>query len=327
MAIQLKKRLSIYNHINKWMNKEVAHPPVVLSIAGSDSGGGAGIQADLKTFQNLGVFGTTAITAITCQNTRGVSAVQGVEHEILQGQIESIMNDFDVKAIKTGMLYSKEIIEVVSQMIDKYSLAYKVKHARELPIIMDPVMISSTGHSLFKKEAEETLKSILKKVTLITPNIPEAEVLTNIKIYESSDMEYVAKKIYESYGVKVLLKGGHLHEGNAPSPLHVVSKRNKIRDVFFDGKAQWFIFDKIHTTCTHGTGCTLSAAICAYMALGFKLQDAILKARVYLQRALLRPIDIANRSCLRADTIEEGTLSKNLQENVGPVNHNFIFKK
>ena len=246
--------------------------PVLLSIAGSDSGGGAGIQADLKTFQSFGCFGTTAITAVTCQNTKGVSAVQGLETEILSGQMKSIWEDFPVCAAKTGMLFSAPMIAAVRKFLRE--------EAPQLKLVVDPVMVASSGDRLLEKEAEEELLAFLPQASLITPNLPEAEIILGHSIVSIEDMKKAAKELYEKCGALVLLKGGH-RKGNEQAQIAV--------DVYYDGKKNFqdlLSYPRIKSKNTHGTGCTLSAAITAGLGLGQNTHQAVLSARAYLQKAI-----------------------------------------
>ncbi len=246
--------------------------PVVLSIAGSDSGGCAGIQADLKTFSALGAFGTSAITAITCQNTRGVSAVQGVDPAIVGGQIQSVLEDFPVQAAKTGMLFSLEIIRVVRQI--------REEQAPDLPLIVDPVMVASSGEPLLQKEAQDELIAFLSCATYITPNIPEAEIILGHPIETISDMEAATQELHEYSGAIVLLKGGHRRTEHPSEP-------NACLDIYCDGSRQEMLsYPRLDTKSTHGTGCTLSAAIVAYLSKQATYYEATMAARAYLQEAI-----------------------------------------
>ncbi len=241
---------------------------VVLTIAGSDSGGGAGIQADLKTFQALGCFGTSAITAVTCQNTMGVTGVQGIDPEIVRGQIKAVGDDFPVRAAKTGMLFSAAIIESVAAALDQ--LAYS------FPIVVDPVMVASTGARLLREDAEKALSQFLNRALLITPNIPEGEVLLARRISSLSDMEESAAELHSRTGAAVLMKGGHRAEHGA-----------SVRDVFFDGNRLEILEAPYQNPRnTHGTGCTLSAGIAAGLAKGLDLFDAVREAKAFLMGAI-----------------------------------------
>ncbi|MCE9599021.1 MAG: bifunctional hydroxymethylpyrimidine kinase/phosphomethylpyrimidine kinase [Spirochaetia bacterium] len=241
--------------------------PVTLSIAGSDSGGGAGIQADLKTFQALGCFGTTAITAITCQNTLGVTAIHGVPPEIVRGQIKAVLDDFPVRAIKTGMLFSAEIIEVLEACIPLRDY---------IALVVDPVMVASSGARLLAPEAESALKRFLKRATIITPNVPEAEVLLGRQVFTLTDMEQAAIDLHAQTSAAVIVKGGHRAEHD-----------KIVRDVFFDGNhveiLEAPLMDARHT---HGTGCTLSAGIASGLSHGMDLLDAVKLAKEFLIGAI-----------------------------------------
>ncbi|MEQ9363480.1 MAG: bifunctional hydroxymethylpyrimidine kinase/phosphomethylpyrimidine kinase [Leptospirales bacterium] len=251
--------------------------PVVLSIAGSDSGGGAGIQADIKTFQSFGSFGTTAITAITCQNTTGVSAVQGIDPKIVSGQIQDVLADFPVTAAKTGMLFSTAIIEAVS--------ATWRDHAREIPLVIDPVMVATSGDRLLEASAEAALMELLKQAALITPNLPEAAVILKRPLESLAQMRDAAREIHDQTGAAVLLKGGHR--------LQAAERPGEALDVFYDGDDLLEISrPALVARNTHGTGCTLSAAIAAGLARGASLIAAIEAARDYLHGALQNAPDL-----------------------------------
>ena len=247
--------------------------PVKLTIAGSDSGGGAGIQADLKTFQAFGCFGTTAITAVTCQNTTGVSAVQGIEPGIVAGQLRDVLADFPVAAAKTGMLFSKEIIETVAQV-------WREIDSQRIPLVVDPVMVSTSGHRLLESAAEAALLDFLKYADLITPNLPEAEVLLGRPVLDLGAMHTAARELFEMTGARVLLKGGHRRRD--------VDRPGEAIDVFFDGEnVQEFTRPVLNARNTHGTGCTLSAAIAAGLAHHRPIHVAVDDARDYLHGAML----------------------------------------
>jgi len=240
--------------------------PVVLSIAGSDSSGGAGIQADLKTFQALGCFGTTAITAITCQNTRGVRDVQGITPAIVRGQIEAVLEDLPVRAIKTGMLFSVQIIDAIAGSLQSIAV----------PLVIDPVMVASSGHRLLAEDAENALRDFLSHATIVTPNVPEAEVLLKREVHTLAQMEEACEDLHRSTGAAILLKGGHRAQHD-----------NTVHDVFFDGTLLEILsaplMDSRHT---HGTGCTLSAGIAAGLAKGFSLIESVRHAKEFLIGAI-----------------------------------------
>lgn len=242
--------------------------PVVLTIAGSDSGGGAGIQADLKTFQAFRCFGTTVITAITAQNTQGVTGVQGIDPEIVAAQLEAVLADLPVKAAKAGMLFSAPIIEAVQDVWKR--------QAEDIPLVVDPVMVASTGARLLKPEAEAALTEFLRLARLITPNLPEAEVLFGRPISGESGMKEAALELYDRFGSAVLIKGGHR-----------LGLDGRVLDVLYDGtKFLTFTSERLPEKNTHGTGCTLSAAITSNLALGLGLQEAVAGARDYLIGAI-----------------------------------------
>lgn len=252
------------------MNRRPA-PAVTLTIAGSDSGGGAGIQADLKTFQAFGCFGTSAITAITCQNTRGVSAVQGIDPAIVRGQIVDVLDDFPVRAAKTGMLFSAEIIAAVAD-------AWRAK-GRDIPLVVDPVMVAASGARLLESAAERALIEFLSLATLITPNLPEASVILGRELATLADMERGARELHEKTGAAVLLKGGHRASESAASGEAV--------DLLFDQNGlQSYSRPVLSSKNTHGTGCTLSAAIAAGLANGANLSAAISAAKDYVHGAI-----------------------------------------
>ena len=240
--------------------------PQVLTIAGSDTSSGAGIQADLKTFQIHKVYGTTVITSITAQNSRKVWQSFDLPVSLIQAQFQAIVEDFKIKAAKTGMLSSPEIVSSISDLI----LKYKIKN-----LIVDPVMVSKTGYELLNKKGIETLKSSLFPLTLLaTPNFQEAEILSGIKIDSLGKMKEAAKKIRELGCKAVLIK-----TGDAPF--------NKGTDLFWDGKKfQIFKGKPVPGKNPHGTGCVFSAAITARVALGENLTDAIFHAKQFIQKAI-----------------------------------------
>lgn len=238
-----------------------------LTIAGSDSGGGAGIQADLKTFQELGVFGMSALTAVTAQNTLGVQAVYPMTAEAVSSQIDSIGTDMGTDALKTGMLFNAEIIQAVSEKVVKYNWK---------KVVVDPVMIAKGGASLLQNEAIFALKKYLLPIsTIITPNIPEAEVLTEMRIETLEDKKLAAKRLIE-LGVKnVVIKGGH------------DENKDEAIDVLFDGYEFFYLTSKrVQTKNTHGTGCTFSAALTAELAKGTSLFEAVSTAKQFIQAAI-----------------------------------------
>lgn len=250
-------------------NHKPPPPKRVLSIAGSDSGGGAGIQADLKTFQSLGCYGMSAITAITSQNTLGVKKVLPVPCDLVLSQIDAVVSDIGVDAVKIGMLFSSEIIESVAQ---------RLRALKQIPIVVDPVAVAKGGSQLLLPSAVDSLKAqIFPLATVLTPNLPEAEMLTGIPIASSSDAERAGRLLLQHCNA-VLIKGGH------------ASQTDAVSDYFIDklGNEFWLTYPRISTKNTHGTGCTYSSAIAAYLARGFTLESSIRCARNYLQGAILK---------------------------------------
>ncbi|WP_066308698.1 bifunctional hydroxymethylpyrimidine kinase/phosphomethylpyrimidine kinase [Bacillus sp. FJAT-29814] len=238
-----------------------------LTIAGSDSGGGAGIQADLKTFQELEVYGMSALTAVTAQNTLGVHGVYPMTAEAVDNQMKAIGEDIGTDAVKTGMLFNAEIIEIVAENLKKFQWPN---------VVVDPVMIAKGGASLLQQEAIITMKKyLLPLAKIVTPNIPEAEVLTEMTILTAEDKREAAKRLYE-FGVKnIVIKGGH--EENQSDSI----------DLLFDGNEFYSITSKrIHTKNTHGTGCTFSAAVTAELANGSSVNEAIKLAKEFIQAAI-----------------------------------------
>lgn len=246
-----------------------------LTIAGSDSCGGAGIQADIKTMTSLGVYGMTAITALTAQNTTGVKSIKEVDCDFLKDQLDCVFDDIFPDAVKTGMLPSAKCIEVVAACL---------KERKAKNIVIDPVMVSTSGSSLIEDNAVDVLKNALLPIgTLLTPNIPEAEVLSGCSIRNEKDMEEVAKYIYEHFGVAVLLKGGH-----------GVKDANDY--LYSDGLERWYYAKKIDNPNTHGTGCTLSSAIASHLAKGLPLEQAIENAKEYLTNAINANLNLGKGS-------------------------------
>ena len=243
----------------------------VLTIAGSDSCGGAGIQADLKTFSAHGLFGMSVITAVTAQNTQGVFGVQDISAELIQKQIEAIFDDIAVDAVKIGMVSITDTIKVIAKTLERYL----VKN-----LVVDPVMVSKSGYHLLQPEAKEALiRYLLPMAKVVTPNIPEAEVITGMKINDLEDMKSAAVQIYHMNSEYVLVKGGHL-EGEAV-------------DVLYDGKDfKYYHSPRIHTQNTHGTGCTLSSAIASNLAKDMSVAEAIEGAKAYITVAIEQSFSI-----------------------------------
>jgi hydroxymethylpyrimidine/phosphomethylpyrimidine kinase len=236
-----------------------------LTIAGSDSGAGAGIQADLKTFAALGVYGTSVITAITAQNTIGVTQILELNADLVAAQIDAVINDIGTDAVKTGMLANSAIIEVVADTIREHQLKN---------LVVDPVMVAKSGDLLLREEAIETLRSrLIPLATIVTPNLPEAKQLTGVQGGGTKDIEEAARRIVGMGAKSVVIKGGH--------------RRGPATDLFYDGKQfRELKAHRIRTRHTHGTGCTFSAAIAANLARGEELEIAVAQAKKYITRAI-----------------------------------------
>lgn len=256
-----------------------------LTIAGSDSSGGAGIQADLKTMLANGVYGMSAITALTSQNTMGVTAISEVTPEFLGQQLDAVFTDISPDAVKIGMTANDRLIEIIAERLAFYGAKN---------IVVDPVMIATSGARLISENAVEMLKGkLLSIATLVTPNIPEAEVLSGMKITDKSDMEKAAEYISRTYGCAVLLKGGH--------------SINDANDLLYDNSEKtWFESIRIDNPNTHGTGCTLSSAIASNLAKGCGLNASVQLAKEYISGALSAMLDLGKGS--------------------GPMNHGFDLK-
>ncbi len=259
----------------------------VLTIAGSDSGGGAGIQADIKTISAMGCYAASAITAITVQNTLGVQAVHPVPLEILKGQIEAVLLDIGADAIKIGMLHSCNVINIIADTIEKYKISN---------VVLDPVMVSTSGHRLIEEKAIEVIKSKLIPLSrVITPNIPEAEILAGCLISGEQEFDKVARKLSDNGNVSVLLKAGHL-DGEY------------LVDYFYNaenGTMTKLPSKRVQTKNTHGTGCTLSSAFAAALAKGEELTTAAKSAKRYIEQAIY------------------AGAHQSIGNGFGPVNHNF----
>ena len=257
-----------------------------LSIAGSDCSGGAGIQADIKTMTMNGVYAMSAITAMTAQNTTGVRAIQESTPDFLKQQIDAVFEDIYPDAVKIGMVASSELIRVIAERL-RY---YDAKN-----VVVDPVMVASAGSSLIKQEAVQTLiQELLPISTLVTPNIPEAQVLSGMSIENKEDMIAAAKQIGDNYHCAVLLKGGH--------------SINDAYDLLYaNGELMWFEGKRINNPNTHGTGCTLSSAIASGLAKGFTLAESVQRAKDYISGALAAMLDLGKGS--------------------GPMNHAYILPK
>ena len=257
-----------------------------LTIAGSDSSGGAGIQADLKTMTLNGVFAMSAITALTAQNTMGVTDIVEVESDFLKAQLDAVFEDIYPDAVKIGMVSDKELIETIAEKL----IEYDAKN-----IVLDPVMVATSGSKLLKDDAIGALKErLIPLAELITPNIPEAEILSGLKIKDDKDMQKSAKVIADNFDVNVLLKGGH-----------AINDANDF--LLVDGNSIWIKGDRIDNKNTHGTGCTLSSAIAANLAKNKSIEEAVRLSKKYLEGALKDGLDLGKGS--------------------GPMNHAFDIKK
>lgn len=246
-----------------------------LSIAGSDCSGGAGIQADLKTMTMNGIYAMSAITALTAQNTTGVTGIMEATPDFLKQQIDMIFTDIRPDAVKIGMVSSSALIETIAESLRQYQAEN---------IVVDPVMVATSGSSLMESDAVVTLKKeLLPLAAVVTPNIPEAEVLSGMKIQNEEEMIIAAKKIGDTYGCAVLLKGGHS-----------VNDANDL--LYADGKLKWFYGKRINNPNTHGTGCTLSSAIASNLAKGYDLETAVQRAKEYISGALAAMLDLGKGS-------------------------------
>ena len=267
--------------------KSASNPQLkkVLTIAGSDSGGGAGIQADIKSISANGCFAASAITAITAQNTLGVNAVEGLSISIIEGQIDAVLGDIGADSVKIGMLHSAEVVQCVARMLRKYAITN---------VVLDPVMVSTSGHKLIEDSAIEVLKSkLMPMVRVVTPNIPEAEILLGETISKQGDLPGAARRLAEMYGVSVLLKAGHLVD-------------DELIDIFYNRETDEAIelsARRVDTRNTHGTGCTLSSAFAAQLAKGLPLTEAARAAKRYINQAIIHGAD------------------QNIGHGHGPVNH------
>ena len=257
-----------------------------VTIAGSDSSGGAGIQADIKTMIANGVYAMSAITALTAQNTTGVTSIQNATPEFVGEELDAIFTDIFPDAVKIGMVSESEIVKVIASKLNQYGAKN---------IVVDPVMVATSGARLISDDAIATLKSeIFPLANVLTPNIPEAEVLSGMTISSEDDMVEAAKNISESFNCAVLCKGGH--------------NVNDANDLLFaDGEPKWFRGKRINNSNTHGTGCTLSSAIASNLAKGFDLEESVARAKEYISGALAAMLDLGAGS--------------------GPMNHGFAFKK
>lgn len=260
----------------------------VLSIAGSDSGGCAGIQADIKSISACGAYAATVITATTAQNTQGVTDIHGIPIAHIKAQMDAVLSDIEFGAVKIGMLHSREVIEVVKETLAEYGIK---------KIILDPVMVATSGDKLITEEAITALRDFLPHTYLITPNVPEAELLLGHSI-SLTNLEDSAKELGEKFDVSVLLKGGHLELSDVMTDMLYLKEEAKL--VRIENKA----FDTKHT---HGTGCSLSSSIATYVSLGFGLEEAVVKGCTYVNKAI------------------EAGKDKVLGKGNGPINH-FLLK-
>ncbi|MEM4717759.1 MAG: bifunctional hydroxymethylpyrimidine kinase/phosphomethylpyrimidine kinase [Desulfurococcaceae archaeon] len=251
--------------------------PVAMTIAGSDSGGGAGIQADLKTFSALGVHGTTAITSITAQNTVSVNAIYDLPAWIVYEQIKTVYEDLGIDAAKTGMLSNRDIIKAVAKAIEEFNIK----------LVIDPVMVAKSGARLLKEDAVETFKrDLIPKATIITPNVPEASILAGFRVETLEDAVRAAKIIHELYGIEaVVVKGGHLFQ------------REVVDVVYFKGEYYYLKSERFLHGCFHGAGCSYSAAITAYLAKGYTTLDAIREAKRFIDMAIQYGIKVGKGHC------------------------------
>ena len=266
---------TVGRELSPFVNRKEIEMKTALTIAGSDSSGGAGIQADLKTMLANGVYGMSAITALTAQNTTGVSAIMEVAPEFLEKQLDAVFTDIRPDAVKIGMVSSAQLIKVIAERLS----FYQAEH-----IVADPVMVATSGARLIGEDAVEMLKErLLPLAALATPNIPEAEVLSGCEIRSEEDMETAARIISQTYGCSVLLKGGH--------------RINDANDYLYRmGHGIWLYGKRINNPNTHGTGCTLSSAIASNLAKGMELEAAVAQAKRYLSAALEAQLDLGRGS-------------------------------
>ena len=247
--------------------------PRVLTIAGSDSGGGAGIQADLKTFAAYEVYGTSVLTAITAQNTVGVTGIHEIPSDLIGEQIRCVMDDIGADSIKTGMLSTSSIVQTVSRELGKYNVQN---------LVVDPVMIAKSGDALLQEEAVEAVRNLMIPLAaVVTPNIPEAEVLTGMTITSEQDMKTAASMLVQMGAKSAVVKGGH-REGPAS-------------DLFYDGSNyEVFTVDRIDTVNTHGTGCTFASAVAAGLAKGHGMRDSVAEAKLYITESIRKSFAVGS---------------------------------
>jgi hydroxymethylpyrimidine/phosphomethylpyrimidine kinase len=263
------------------LNRLMRRLPIALTIAGSDSGGGAGIQADLKTFAALGVHGTSAVACLTAQNPRRVLASKPVDPKFLRDQLDAVFQELPPKAIKTGMLYSGDLIETVIAFLSE------IPRKKRPPLVVDPVMIATSGSNLLNPGAIESLKRLLKFATLVTPNLDEAEILLERKLTSPEDLRQASRELRALFGCAVLVKGGHLRG------------LSEAVDFFCDGRTELLLSAPfIRGLNTHGTGCTYSAAITAQVAKGDSFPKAVLHAKNFVTRAIANSTRIGRHQAL-----------------------------
>lgn len=272
-GIEAFRHLLLFREVDTMSDTRYQNMPVALTIAGSDSGGGAGIQADLKTFAAFRVHGASAITCTTAQNPDGVISVQAMEVDHIRDQITQVLDYFDVRAIKTGMLYSEAIIRTVTDAIADHP---------DIPFVLDPVMVATSGATLLKPEAIDALKALLfPRATVITPNLDEGEVLIEHVSRDEAGMKQAACELAHRFDTACLLKGGHLNERELVDVL-----------AFPDGRVVSFRTEKVDGVNSHGSGCTLASAIAANLAKGTSVAEAVKEAHHYLQRAFRNPLSL-----------------------------------
>lgn len=253
--------------------------PVALTIAGSDSGGGAGIQADLKTFASLGVHGVSVVSCVTAQNPKRVLGIESCKPEIVRRQLEAVFAELPPVVAKTGMLYSTTIVRVVAKFFEAH---------RGIPLVVDPVMVSTSGAPLLQASAIRLLQSrLLSLAAIVTPNLSEAAILTGKALKSIEDMRRAARAIHERHGCAVLVKGGHLRNSREAT------------DIFFDGANEWLLEAPfIKGVRTHGTGCTYSAAVTAFLSQGNALPKAVMRAKEYISQVIAQSQTVARHSVL-----------------------------
>ncbi|MDX1951289.1 MAG: bifunctional hydroxymethylpyrimidine kinase/phosphomethylpyrimidine kinase [Verrucomicrobiota bacterium] len=263
------------------MSDRRSRKPIALTIAGSDSGGGAGIQADLKTFAALAVHGTSVITCLTAQNPKEVLAVEAASGSIIQGQLKALFAELPPLAVKTGMLYSVEIIEVIAKF-------FWEQKRRQIPLIIDPVMVATSGAKLLQPAAIQAFRdTLLPRAALVTPNLDETEMLLGRSIVDVEGMRIAARELHDLFGCAALIKGGHLK-----------GIRQAI-DIFYDGREELLLDSvRIKGVSTHGTGCTYSAAITGYIALGCKIPYAVQLGKEFITQAIAQSYFAGKHSVL-----------------------------